>query len=45
VSGTKKNQNNYFFQIVNGVGCSTEINLNYNNIEKILSLIQISEIN
>jgi len=43
--GTKKNENNYFFQIVNGVGCSTEINLNYNNIEKILSLIQISKIN
>ena len=39
----KKNKNNLYYQIVNGVGCSTEIKLSHNNIKKILSLIQITK--
>ena len=43
VSGTKKNKDNLYYQMVNGVGCSTEIKLSHNNIKKILSLIQITK--
>ena len=44
VSGTKKNKDNLYTQIVDGVACSTEIKLNHNNIQKILSLIKITKI-
>ena len=44
VSGTKKNKDNYYIQIVNGVACSTEIKLNHKNIQRILSLIKIIKI-
>ena len=43
VSGTMKNKDNLYNQMVNGVGCSTEIKLSHNNIKKILSLIQITK--
>ncbi len=45
VTGTKKNINNLYNQIVNGVGCSTEIRLNHKNIKKILRSIKILEKN
>ena len=44
-SGTKTNKDNLYNQVVNGVGCSTEINLSHKNVEKILSLIQITKNN
>ena len=43
VSGTKKNKDNLYNQMVNGVACSTEIKLSHSNIKKILSLIQITK--
>jgi len=45
VTGTKKDNRNYFKQILNGVGCSTEIKVNHKNISKILTSIIISEDN
>lgn len=44
-SGTKINKDNFYYQVVNGVGCSTEIKLSHNNVGKILSLIQITKNN
>ena len=44
-SGTKKNKDNLYNQMVNGVGCSTEIKLSHKNVGKILSLIQITKNN
>ena len=41
VTGTKKNSNNLYMQVLNGVGCSTEIKLTHKNIGKIFSLIKI----
>ncbi|MDC1315877.1 hypothetical protein N8251_00665 [Alphaproteobacteria bacterium] len=44
VSGTKKNNNNFYSQIVNGVGCSTEFDFKNNLITKILSSIKINNL-
>jgi len=44
-SGVKKNKDNLYDQVLNGVGCSTEIKLSHKNIGKILSLIQIENNN
>ena len=44
-SGTKTNKDNFYNQVVNGVGCSTEIRLNHKNVGKILNLIQITNNN
>ena len=44
-SGTKINKDNFYNQVVNGVGCSTEIKLSHKNVGKILSLIQITKNN
>ena len=44
-SGTKTNKDNLYNQVVNGVGCSTEIKLSHKNVGKILSLIQITKNN
>ena len=41
VAGTMKNNNNLYRQLLNGVGCSTEIKLKHKNIHKILSSIEI----
>ena len=45
VSGIKKNTENLFVKIINGVGCSTEIKLTHKNIKKILGSIKILEKN
>lgn len=42
-SGVKKNKDNLYDQVVNGVGCSTEIKLSHKNVAKILSLIQVTK--
>ena len=44
-SGTKTNKDNLYNQVVNGVGCSTEIKLSHKNVGRILSLIQITKNN
>ena len=44
-SGVRKNKDNLYNQVVNGVGCSTEIKLSHKNVGKILSLIQIKKDN
>jgi hypothetical protein len=44
-SGVKKNRDNLYDQVVNGVGCSTEIKLSHKNVGKILSLIRIESNN
>lgn len=41
VAATKKNSNNFISQVINGVGCSTEIKLTHKNIGKIFGLIKI----
>jgi hypothetical protein len=42
---SKKNRDNLYDQVVNGVGCSTEIKLSHKNVGKILSLIRIESNN
>lgn len=41
VAATQKNLNNFNSQVINGVGCSTEIKLTHKNIGKIFGLIKI----
>ena len=43
VAGVKKNINNLHLQVLNGVGCSTEIKLTHKNIGRIFSLIKITK--
>lgn len=45
VTATKRNKNNLYNQLINGVGCSTEIRLTHKNIKKILGSIKILEKN
>ncbi len=43
VAGTKKNSNNLYMQVLNGVGCSTEIKLTQKNIKEIFNLISVKK--